>query len=112
MNARLVCLALRSRQRRLVHPAGTQSQHARPRPPPRRDRSLRKHGPFDPSSPQLERIRVVPVMTATLAVEEFDVPGKVEAVPTRLAKVALPVSGRVRQVMVTLGDHVRSGQSC
>jgi cobalt-zinc-cadmium efflux system membrane fusion protein len=66
---------------------------------------------FDASSPQLERIRVVPVTTATLAVDQFDLPGTVEAMPTRLAKLALPVSGRVRQVMVTLGDHVRNGQT-
>ena len=66
---------------------------------------------FDASSPQLERIRVVPVTTATLAVDELDLPGTVEAPPTRLAKLALPVSGRVRQVMVTLGDRVRNGQT-
>src|SRR4029450_7531444 len=66
---------------------------------------------FDASSPQLERIRVVPVATATLAIDELDLPGTVEAMPTRLAKLALPVSGRVRQVMVTLGDHVRNGQT-
>jgi cobalt-zinc-cadmium efflux system membrane fusion protein len=66
---------------------------------------------FDASSPQLERIRVVPVATATLAIDELDLPGTVEAMPTRLAKLALPVSGRVQQVMVTLGDRVRNGQT-
>ena len=39
---------------------------------------------FEASSPQLERIRVVPVTPATLAVDEFDLPGKVEAMPARL----------------------------
>src|SRR4029434_714913 len=66
---------------------------------------------FDASSPQLERIRVVPVTTATLAIDEFDLPGIVEAMPTRVVKLALPVSGRVRQGMVTLGDRVRNGQT-
>ncbi len=45
-----------------------------------------------------------------LPVDEFEVPGKVEPVPTRLARLALPVPGRVRQVSVTLGDRVREGQ--
>ena len=45
---------------------------------------------FDASSPQLERIRVAPVTAAMLPVDEFEVPGKVEPMPTRLAKVALP----------------------
>ena len=66
---------------------------------------------FDAASPQLERIHVAPVAAAMLPVDEFEAPGKVEPLPTRLAKVALPLSGRVRQVMVTLGDHVRSGQT-
>jgi cobalt-zinc-cadmium efflux system membrane fusion protein len=65
---------------------------------------------FESSSPQLERIRVVPVTEATLAVDEFDLPAKVEAIPTRLAKVALPLSGRVQQVLVTFGEHVTRGQ--
>jgi cobalt-zinc-cadmium efflux system membrane fusion protein len=66
---------------------------------------------FDPASPQLERLHVVPVTAATLAVDELDLPGTVEAMPTRLVKLALPTTGRVRQVLVTLGDHVKSGQT-
>ena len=31
-----------------------------------------------------------------LAIDQFDIPGKVEAAPTRLARIALPLSGRVR----------------
>jgi cobalt-zinc-cadmium efflux system membrane fusion protein len=59
---------------------------------------------FDPGSPQLERIRVEAVGAAVLPVEEFDAPAKIEAEPTRLARLALPMAGRVRQVAVTLGD--------
>ena len=65
---------------------------------------------FEPGSPQLERIRVASVTDATLPIDEFDVPGKIEPVPTRLARLALPVPGRVRTVSVTLGDRVKGGQ--
>lgn len=75
--------------------------------PTRSENSVR----FDAASPQLERIHVAPATAAMLPVDEFEVPGKVEPLPTRLAKVALPLSGRVRQVLVTLGDHVRSAQT-
>ncbi|MGE4222293.1 MAG: efflux RND transporter periplasmic adaptor subunit [Vicinamibacterales bacterium] len=75
--------------------------------PPSRSGSVVR---FEPSSPQLERIRVAAVADAVLPVEEFEIPGKVEAVPTRLARLALPVPGRVRNVSVTLGDRVRQGQ--
>lgn len=66
---------------------------------------------FDPSSPQLERLRVAPVTEAVLPVDEFDLPGTIEPVPTRVARLALPVPGRVRTVTVTLGDRVRDGQA-
>jgi cobalt-zinc-cadmium efflux system membrane fusion protein len=65
---------------------------------------------FDAASPQLERIQVASATDAVLPVDEFEVPGKVEAVPTRLARLALPVPGRVREVRVTLGERVREGQ--
>ncbi len=65
---------------------------------------------FDPASPQLERIRVAPATAAVLPVDELEIPGKVEAIPARLARLALPAPGRVRQVAVTLGDRVQRGQ--
>ena len=65
---------------------------------------------FDAASQQLERVRVAPVTGAVLPVDEFDVPGRVEPVPTRLARLALPVPGRVREVRVSIGDRVRNGQ--
>ena len=111
MTERFVCLALLAVS---VSACGGSGTHGTPRPatdsspgPVRSGNAIR----FEPSSPQLERIRVVSVSTATLSVDEFEFPGKVEAVPTRLAKLALPLPGRVRQVTVTVGDHVRKGQS-
>jgi cobalt-zinc-cadmium efflux system membrane fusion protein len=65
---------------------------------------------FDPASPQLERVRVAAAAGAVLPIDELEVPGKVEPVPSQMARVALPVPGRVRQVNATLGDRVRRGQ--
>jgi cobalt-zinc-cadmium efflux system membrane fusion protein len=63
-----------------------------------------------PSSPQLAQIRVEPVAMGTFNVDEVLAPGKVEANPNRIARVLMPLSGRVRQVWVTLGDAVTEGQ--
>jgi cobalt-zinc-cadmium efflux system membrane fusion protein len=65
---------------------------------------------FDPASPQLERVRVAAVTDATLPVDELEVPGKVEPIPRSLARLAVPVPGRIREVRVTLGDRVSEGQ--
>ncbi|MGE5568275.1 MAG: efflux RND transporter periplasmic adaptor subunit [Rhodospirillales bacterium] len=61
-------------------------------------------------SPQLERIRVEPVVMGTFNLEQVVAPGKVEANPNRIARVLAPIGGRVRQVWVTLGDAVTEGQ--
>jgi cobalt-zinc-cadmium efflux system membrane fusion protein len=66
---------------------------------------------FDVHSPQLERIRSAPVAEAEVPVEELSAPGKVELNPGRVSRVALPVAGRVREVLVGLGDSVRQGQT-
>ncbi len=62
------------------------------------------------TSPQLAQIRVEPVAMGTFDVDEVLAPGKVEANPNRIARVLMPLSGRVRQVWVTLGDAVTEGQ--
>jgi membrane fusion protein, heavy metal efflux system len=66
---------------------------------------------FDPDSPQLEHIRAASVEAAEVPVEELSAPGKVELNPGRVSRVSLPVAGRVREVMVGLGDPVRQGQT-
>ena len=65
---------------------------------------------FDINSPQLEHIRTAPVGQAEVPIEELSAPGKVEPNPGRVSHVALPVAGRIREVMVGLGDSVRQGQ--
>lgn len=65
---------------------------------------------FPPDSPQLERIRVQEVEMAHVPLEEVIAPGKIEANPNRIARVTLPVAGRVSRVMVGIGDTVTQGQ--
>ncbi|MCC6860733.1 MAG: efflux RND transporter periplasmic adaptor subunit [Bryobacterales bacterium] len=64
-----------------------------------------------PDSRQLGRIRVAPVSLARFPVDEVQAPGKVEVNPNRISRVLMPVGGRVRQVLVKLGDAVVEGQS-
>src|SRR5262245_1713874 len=64
-----------------------------------------------PDSPQLKRLRIGEVGTEQVPLEEVVVPGKIEANPARISRVALPVAGRVKQVMVTIGDAVSQGQT-
>jgi cobalt-zinc-cadmium efflux system membrane fusion protein len=61
-------------------------------------------------SPQLERLRIEQVVPARVPLEEVIAPGRIQAIPTRVARVALPVAGRVRQVRVGVGDAVKEGQ--
>ncbi len=61
-------------------------------------------------SPKLGRIRVAPVELGRFEIEQVIVPGKVEANPNRISRVLMPVSGRVLQVLVRLGDAVAEGQ--
>jgi membrane fusion protein, heavy metal efflux system len=63
-----------------------------------------------PDSPKLAQIRVEPLRLVRLPAGEVTAPGKVEANPNRISRVPLPVSGRVAQVLVKLGDSVAAGQ--
>jgi cobalt-zinc-cadmium efflux system membrane fusion protein len=62
-----------------------------------------------PDSPKLKRIRVEPVRLAEVPLDEVVAPGKIEINPNRLSRVLMPVPGRVRQVLVRLGDAVKEG---
>jgi cobalt-zinc-cadmium efflux system membrane fusion protein len=65
---------------------------------------------FEKDSPQLTRIRVSAAGTAAIPVDELVAPGKVELNPGRVSRVVLPVPGRIREVLVALGDSVVQGQ--
>lgn len=61
-------------------------------------------------SPMLAEIHVQAVAGAEVPTVEVVAPGKLRANPNRLARVELPVTGRITQVMVSLGDGVSEGQ--
>ncbi|MFN7937131.1 MAG: efflux RND transporter periplasmic adaptor subunit [Bryobacteraceae bacterium] len=60
-----------------------------------------------PDSPKLKQIHLAEVKLANMPTDEFTAPGKVELNPNHVAKVLLPVGGRVSEVMVRFGDAVR-----
>jgi cobalt-zinc-cadmium efflux system membrane fusion protein len=62
-------------------------------------------------SPRLSGIRVAPVQSGEIPCDEISAPGKVEVNPNRVARVLMPTSGRIRQVLVRLGDSVAEGQA-
>ena len=62
-----------------------------------------------PDSPKLKRIRVEPVRLAEVPLDEVVAPGKIEINTNRFSRVLMPVPGRVRQVLVRLGDAVKEG---
>jgi len=66
---------------------------------------------FPAGSPKLQYIRVESVRSASMPGAEVTVPGSVEANPNLISHVHLPVSGRIRQVLVREGDSVRTGQA-
>jgi cobalt-zinc-cadmium efflux system membrane fusion protein len=61
-------------------------------------------------SPQLQRIKTANVETARVPLEEVTAPGKIQAIPTRVSRIAVPVPGRIRKVAVGPGDAVQTGQ--
>ena len=69
------------------------------------------HIKLPPDSPQLTRIQAQSVQVQNVPQEELVLPAKIEADPTKVSHIALPVSGRIRQVLVALGDTVRQGQA-
>ena len=60
-------------------------------------------------SPQLSRLTVATVQTARVPAEVLEAPGKIEADPNKVSRVALPAPGRIVRVMVHLGDRVVQG---
>jgi len=63
-----------------------------------------------PDSPQVQQLRVQLVDMVHVPTDEVTAPAKVVLNPNRIARVALPVPGRVTRLLVTLGDAVTQGQ--
>jgi cobalt-zinc-cadmium efflux system membrane fusion protein len=60
-------------------------------------------------SPKLKEIHVGEVKTAQVPFDEVVSPGKIEANPNLVSRVALPLAGRISAVLVKLGDSVKRG---
>ena len=60
-------------------------------------------------SPKLAEIHTGVVQTAAVPFDEVVSPGKIEANPNLMSRVALPLAGRVSSVLVKLGDSVKRG---
>ena len=65
---------------------------------------------IEPHSAMLTQIKRETVTTQELPTDEVVAPGRIEANPNRVSKVVLPVSGRVRSVLVKIGDAVKKDQ--
>jgi cobalt-zinc-cadmium efflux system membrane fusion protein len=63
-----------------------------------------------PDSSQVQQLRVQPVDMVQVPTDEVTAPAKVVLNPNRIARVALPVPGRVTRLLVMLGDAVTQGQ--
>lgn len=63
-----------------------------------------------PGSAALRQIRVEPVVLKAVPLAEVTAPGKLEVNPNRVSRVLTPVPGRVRAVLVQLGDAVQENQ--
>ena len=63
-----------------------------------------------PDSPQVQQLRVQPVDMVQVPTDEVTAPAKVVLNPNRIARIALPVPGRVTRLLVALGDAVTPGQ--
>lgn len=90
----------------------TSSANAAPAPPaPANKPSALDAVVLEPNAPQLKQIQVRPVSTMMAASDEVTSPARIETNPNRVSHIVLPVSGRVQQVYVKLGDSVQQGQT-
>ena len=62
-------------------------------------------------SPLLKQIGCAPARILDLPNDEVVAPGKIEANPTRVSKIVLPVTGRIAAVLVRPGDTVARDQA-
>lgn len=65
---------------------------------------------FPAGSAQLGQIKVAEVEMGDVPAEVVTAPGKIEADPNHVARVLLPLPGRIASVLVRLGDSVRRGE--
>jgi cobalt-zinc-cadmium efflux system membrane fusion protein len=84
----------------------------RPRPKPEAPAAMVKQGEkitIPEGSPLRSRLTVMPVTTQSVT-DKLILPAVVESDPARTASVLPPLSGRVLQLRIALGDRVTAGQ--
>ena len=64
-----------------------------------------------PDSPQLTHIKVANADNGPVPVDSVAAPAKIEANANRLSHLMLPLTGRVSDITVKIGDLVRQGQA-
>lgn len=89
---------------------GSQDRAAPPAPANPSARHTGEEIVLGEGSAKLSQIRSAAVALHMAPWDEFEAPGKVEVDPNRVSHVLMPVPGRVRQVLVRLGDAVEEGQ--
>ena len=92
-----------------THGFGLWAVRAKPEPPP----SLIHQGDkisVPDGSPLRDRVVVAPVSVQSVN-DKLELPAVVESDPARTASVLPPLSGRVMELKVALGDRVKAGQT-
>ncbi|HTQ05290.1 MAG TPA: efflux RND transporter periplasmic adaptor subunit [Polyangiaceae bacterium] len=79
-------------------------------PPPPPNVQEVKLGLFVPEGSPLRQRLAVQTITSEPLRSELEAPAAVEAEPTRMAKIAPPLTGRVVKLFVNFGDAVKQGQ--
>ena len=89
---------------------GSEAVHNSPVSSPAPEASDDNRIVLPPDSPKLQQIRLATVELREVLGEVVAAPGKVELNPNRVSRVLMPVAGRIRAVLVGLGDAVKEGQ--
>ena len=63
-----------------------------------------------PDAPELKQMTIEEVRALPIPADAVAAPAKIEANPNRIGRALLPIPGRIKRVMVKLGDSVEKGQ--
>lgn len=89
---------------------GSEAVQSRAVPAPAQEASDENRIVLPADSPKLQQMRLATVELREVLEEVVSAPGKVELNPNRVSRVLMPVAGRIRAVLVGLGDAVKEGQ--
>lgn len=80
-------------------------------PGPRQSGPIKSGGlvTLAPDAPELKQMKIEPVKTTPVPVDQVTAPARIEANPNRVGHAVLPAPGRIVKLMVKLGDAVNQG---